>query len=331
VPTTLYFLIAVSIIFGFLDGLHNSANVVATVISSRAMSPRRAFTLTALAEFIGPFVLGTAVARTIGSEIIDAEFLTLAMATTAVVGAILWKVLTWLLGLPSSSSHALLGGIVGAVIAGGMASHLKEAGLTKVVLALLLSPLVGLISGYVMMIVTKALLSGASPRVNNTFRRAQTVTALLLGLSYGSSNAQKTMGILMMGLLSTGTLTRFEAPLWVIALAAVSMAMGTFVGGTRIIRTIGTGFYKIRPVHGFAAQLTSGAIILAAALSGGPVSTTQVVSSAIVGVGSAERLSKVRWTLFRDIGMAWLLTIPLSALLAGLLLTPIELLFQRIS
>ena len=310
--------IATALVFDFLNGFHDSANVVATMISSRAMSPRRALLLSASAHFVAPFLFGVAVATTIGQQVLQPYANTMATVFAALIAAIVWNVITWFFGIPSSSSHALIGGLVGATIVGYGIDAIQPHGLMKVVVALLLSPLVGLIGGYVIMKLVLFLARGSSPRINWFFKRGQTFTALALALSHGTNDAQKTMGIITMVLVGAGVLKQFRVPLWVIAASAGTVSLGTAMGGWRIIRTLGGRFYKIRPVHGFTAQLTSAVVILAAALLGGPVSTTQVVSSAILGVGSAERLSKVRWGVAGSIVTAWLLTIPASGLLAAL-------------
>ena len=316
-PLLLIF-IATALGFDFLNGFRDSANIVSTVIASRAMGQRRTLLLIAAAEFAGPFLFGVAVATTIGREVVQPHASTIAVALAALLAASSWNLITWFLGIPSSSSHALVGGLIGAAVLGYGIDAVQIHGLTKVGAALLLSPLLGLMGGYLLMKLVLFLAQGASPRINRFFRKAQMFTAVGLALSHGANGAQKTMGIITMGLLAAGVLSQFEVPLWVIAASAGAVALGTGTGGWRIIRTLGGKFYKIRPVHGFTAQVTSAAVILGAALLGGPVSTTQVVSSAILGVGSAERLSKVRWGVARNILIAWLLTVPASALLAAL-------------
>ena len=310
-------LIGVALLFDFLNGFHDSSNVVATMISSRAMSPRYALLLSAVAHFCGPFLFGVAVATTIGHDVVDPTVITAAVILAALTSAISWNVITWFLGLPSSSSHALVGGLIGAVATGYGLSTIQVAGLLKVIIALVISPLVGLIAGYLFMKLVLFLVRGAPPRINQFFKRIQVLTALALALSHGTNDAQKTMGIIAMALVTTGFLPRFEVPWWVIALSAGAISLGTALGGWRIIKTLGAKIYRIRPIHGFTSQVTSATVILAAALLGGPVSTTQVVSSAIMGVGSAERLSKVRWGVASDIFSAWVLTIPVTALMAA--------------
>jgi PiT family inorganic phosphate transporter len=316
-PSLLMVIIAISLIFDFLNGFHDSSNIVATMISSRAMSPRSALAITALAEFVGPFLFGVAVATTIGSEVVDPATLTSAVIIAALTSAIVWNLLTWYFGLPSSTSHALIGGLIGAVAVGSGLSNIHLAGLEKILIALFLSPVLGLIIGYLMLKLIYFLARGATPGVNNLFRRAQWFTSLALALSHGTNDAQKTMGVMAMAMVTTGYTARFHVPWWVILISAGAIALGTAFGGWRLIETLGAKFYKVRPVHAFGSQLTSAAIILGAALLGGPVSTTQVVSSSIMGVGSADRVSKVRWNVARDIALAWLLTIPVSAALAA--------------
>ena len=316
-PTILVLVIGLALFFDFLNGLHDSSNIVATMISSRAFRPQTALGITAVANFIGPFLFGVAVAKTIGDEVVKGNTITLEVIIAALLSAILWNLITWFFGIPSSSSHALVGGIVGAVSIGAGFEAIQLDGLEKILIALFASPIIGFIFGY---IITKAiffLARGATPRINNFFRRAQIITAMFLAFSHGTNDAQKTMGVITLGLLIQGYITKFEVPMWVIACSAGAIALGTAFGGWRLIRTLGGKFYKVRPVHSFATQLTSSIVIIGASLVGGPVSTTQVVSSAIIGVGSSERLSKVRWGVAGDIITAWLVTIPATALVAA--------------
>jgi PiT family inorganic phosphate transporter len=316
-PVLLIVIIALSLVFDFMNGFHDSSNIVATMISSRAMPPRVALAITAVAEFSGPFLFGVAVATTIGSEVVDPSAISSAVIIAALSSAILWNIFTWYFGFPSSTSHALIGGLIGAVgVAKGL-STIRLAGLEKVLVALFVSPILGLVIGYLVLKAIYFLARGAGPNINTTFKRGQLVTSLALALSHGTNDAQKTMGIIAMAMVTTGFTTTFRVPVWVIALSASAIALGTALGGWRLIKTLGGRFYKIRPVHAFASQLTSASIILGAALLGGPVSTTQVVSSSIMGAGAADRVSKVRWTVARDLAVAWLLTIPISALVAA--------------
>ena len=310
-------LLLLALIFDFLNGFHDSANVVATMIASRALSPRAALWLAAIANFLGPFLFGVAVAHTVGAEVVRADALSIAVVLAALVSASAWNLITWRLGIPSSSSHALIGGIVGAVFVAAGFSAIRMAGLWKIAAALLLSPLLGFFLAVIVMQLTRFALRNATPRANLTLSRMQIVTAVLLALSHGANDAQKTMGIIAMGLLTLGWIDHFYVPTWVILASATAIGAGTMLGGWRIIRKLGAGFYRIRPIHGFTAQAASGTVILAASLLGGPVSTTQVVSMAILGAGASERKSKVRWAALFDIAAAWVLTVPATALLAA--------------
>lgn len=310
-------LIVLALIFGFLNGFHDSSNVVATIIFSRVMGPRWVLLLTALAEFSGPFLFGVAVARTIGADVIQAEAINPQVLAAALLAGILWNLITWYFGIPSSSSHALIGGLVGATLVAAGVYAIRSAGLIKILLALFLAPIIGLVGGFLITRLVFFLARNAPLRINWLFKNAQILTGVGLALSHGTNDAQKTMGVIVLGLLAHGSLTRFEVPLWVVAASAGVMALGTSIGGWRLIRTLGRRFYKIRPVDGFCAQVASTIVILGAALLGGPLSTTQVVSATILGVGSAHRVSKVRWNVAGQIALAWVLTIPVTALLAA--------------
>ena len=314
---SLILLIGLAVIFDFLNGVHDSSNIVATMISSRAIPPRVALALTAAAEFCGPFIFGVAVANTIGHEIVASEQLNIEVIIAALLSAIAWNILTWLLGIPSSSSHALIGGIIGAVTIGAGFQAIKMSGVIKVLISLFASPIIGFIAGMLIANLVFLLSWKSSPKVNGVFKKLQIITSLGLALSHGTNDAQKTMGIITLGLLISGMIPSFQVPTWVVLVCAAAIALGTSVGGWQLIRTLGSKFYKIRPVHGFASQITSAAVILTASLVGGPVSTTQVVSTAIMGVGAAERMSKVRWGVAGEIASAWLFTIPSTALLAA--------------
>ena len=313
----LIFVIALALVFDFLNGMRDASNIVATMISSRAFSAGTALGIAAVAEFLGPFLFGVAVARTIGEDIAQAEVFTLEVISAALIGAIIWNLITWYFGLPGSSSHALIGGMVGAVIVASGMGAIKFDGLNKVLLALVLSPLIGFVIGFLLTRLIYFLVRGASPRINGFFKKSQLVTAMAIAFSHGTNDAQKTMGIITLSLVVGGVLPSFQVPTWVIAVSAAAIAIGTSLGGWRLIRTLGGKFYKIRPLHSFATQLSSASVILAASFFGVPVSTSQVVSSAIIGVGSAERASKVRWSVAEDIVTSWLITIPASGLIAA--------------
>jgi len=310
-------LIILALVFDFLNGLHDSSNIVATMISSRAFRPQVALGVTAIAEFTGPFLFGVAVAKTIGEDVVQSNAITMEVILAALIGAITWNLVTWLLGIPSSSSHALIGGFLGAVITGAGFSAIKLAGLEKILIALFASPIIGFVAGYLVTKLIFFLARRATPRINKFFNRSQLFTAVALAFSHGTNDAQKTMGVITLGLLTTGAIDQFAVPTWVIAISAGAIALGTAFGGWRLIKTLGGKFYKVRPVHSFAAQLTSASVILTASIFGGPVSTTQVVSSAIIGIGSSERLSKVRWGVAVDIVTAWIITIPATGIIAA--------------
>ena len=309
--------IVLALAFDFLNGIHDSSNVVATMISSRAIPPRFALGMTAAANFLGPFIFGVAVANTIGHEIVYAEAISTQVLIAALSSAIFWNLLTWYLGFPSSSSHALIGGFIGAVVIAAGWNALQVRGIEKVLIALFTSPLIGYLIGFIVLRVVLTLSWNASPRINNIFKRSQIVTALALAISHGTNDAQKTMGIITLALVTGGYLETFAVPFWVILLCAGMIALGTAVGGWKLIKTLGGKFYKIRPVDGFSSQLAAAAVILGASILGGPVSTTQVVSSSIMGVGAADRMNKVRWGVAGEIAMAWFLTIPATALVAA--------------
>jgi PiT family inorganic phosphate transporter len=312
-------LLVLALTFDFLNGFHDAANVVATMIASRALSPRAALALAAACELAGPLLFGVAVATTVGSEIVEPVSVTITVVMSALLAASLWNIITWLGGIPSSSSHALAGGLVGGAIAFGGPEMLRIEGLTKVALALIISPVLGFIVGWILMRVVLFLAQGATPKVNRTFNRLQLLTAPSLALAHGTNDAQKTMGVITLGLVTLGFQPEFHVPTWVILASATSIALGTAAGGWRIIRTLGGKFYRIRPIHSLASQASSATIILGASLLGGPVSTTHVVSSAIVGVGASERINQVRWSNLADIGIAWIITVPVTTVLAAVI------------
>ncbi len=317
IPNGLILVIILALVYGFLNGMRDSSSIVATMISSRAFHPRTALGMTAAAEFVGPFLFGITVAKTVGSDIVSPGILTLDAILACLLAAILWNLITWYFGVPSSSSHALIGGLVGVAVFAAGVGGVNIQGVVKVLLGLLISPLAGFVAGFAMLRMIYFLSFSASPRINGFFKRAQIFTAVSLALSHGTNDAQKTMGMIAVSLLVGGVLSDFIIPFWVVAASAGAIASGAAIGGWRLIRTLGGKFYKVRPVHSFAAQITSAFVILGASFGGAPVSTTQVVSSAIVGVGSSERLSKVRWNVVGDILTTWIITIPVSGLLAA--------------
>jgi inorganic phosphate transporter, PiT family len=319
----LYILFGLALIFSFFNGFHDSSNIVATIISSRALSPRWALYLTAIAEFAGAVVFGlgvAAVARTIGTDLIPASAIGVDTLIAALGGAIAWSIITWLFGIPSSSSHALIGGLLGSAWIQSGLGVIEIAGLIKILLVLFLSPLIGIGVSYLFTKLVFFLSRNASMRINEFFKRIQILTGMALAFSHGANDPQKTMGIIALGLLTAGVVKTFELPLYVVLAVAAACAVGTATGGWRLIRTIGAKFYKIRPVHGFCAQVSSALVIFGAAIIGGPVSTTQVISSAVLGAGSAQRVNMVRWGVVGQMLVAWLLTIPVTGLISASIL-----------
>jgi PiT family inorganic phosphate transporter len=313
----LIIVIFLALLFDFLNGMRDVSNVVATMISSRAFSPQTALTIASISEFIGPFLFGVVVARTIADQVVQSEVLTLTAIISALIGAIVWNLITWYFGIPGSSSHALLGGLVGAVWMAVGLNAIKWSGILKVLIALFASPLIGFVIGFLITRLIYYSARSATPRINDFFKNAQFFTAIGLALSHGANDAQKAMGVIVLSLVIGGYLPGFQVPSWVVVLSAAVMALGASLGGWRMIRTLGARMYKIRPLHSFSTQLTSALVVLGASLFGVPVSTSQVVSSAIIGVGTSERVSKVRWSVAEEIVTSWLITIPASGLLAA--------------
>lgn len=330
------------VIFDYTNGFHDASNIVATVIASRAMTPVQAVIVVATFEFLGPVLGGTAVANTIGKfvnvgDLADVKSIVVILA--GIFAAITWNLGTWYFGIPSSSSHALVGGLAGAVIVAAgpsyvvwgfseLFTHGHVTGVTKVLVGLIISPLVGFWVGFFLHRLASLLLRGARPVANTYLRRAQWGTSAFLAFSHGANDAQKSMGIITMVLILGGHLETFAVPFWVILTCAGAITMGILSGGWRIVRTVGFGIYKVRPLHALDAQLTSAAVIFGASLLGAPVSTTHVVSSSIMGIGSSERPKAVRWAKAQEIVSTWLVTIPGAGLVAalasgvGLLVTP---------
>jgi inorganic phosphate transporter, PiT family len=314
--------LGLAVLFDYINGFHDTANAIATSVSTRALRPEHAILMSATANFVGALT-GTAVAKTISSGLATtpggADGQTIVAA--ALIGATIWNLITWRLGIPSSSSHALIGGLLGAVIVSvGTSAIIGDGVVTKVLFPLVASPIVGIVGGFLFMVVLLNVFRRAHPRrINERFRRLQVVSAAFMAFSHGSNDAQKTMGIMTLALIAAGVLPPdAHIPLWVIVLAATAISLGTAAGGWRIIRTMGQRVVKLDPVHGFAAETTAATIILTASHFGMPVSTTHVISSAIMGVGASDRLSAVRWGVAGNIVVAWILTIPASALAAAI-------------
>jgi PiT family inorganic phosphate transporter len=312
-------LIAVALIFDYINGFHDAANSIATIVATRVLTPGQAVVWAATFNFLAAFGFGTAVAKTIGSGMIDLAIVTSAVIFSGLMGAIIWDLITWYVGLPTSSSHALVGGYAGAAIAKAGFGSLIASGWTKTLIFIVLAPMMGMGLGLLLSVITLWMFRGFSPtRVDKWFRRLQLVSAALYSLGHGTNDAQKTMGIIAGVLFTAGYLQTFDIPLWVVLAAHMAIALGTLSGGWRIVHTMGSKITKLQPFGGFAAE-TAGAITLFVASGLGiPVSTTHTITGAIVGVGSVRRLSAVRWGVAQRIVWAWILTIPASALIAAL-------------
>ena len=309
-PEVLILIIVLAVLFDIANGWHDCANAIATVVSTKVLSPMKAVILAATMNIVGAF-LTTAVAKTIGSGIVDPVAVTNAVLISALLSAILWNLITILMGLPVSSSHALVGGLIGAVVAHGGAALLNIGGIMKILLSLLISPLFGIVIGYLFMKLILHYFGQLSPGViGRYFGRLQIVSSSFMAFGHGSNDAQKAMGIITMALLASGKIQSLEVPTWVVLTCALAMGSGTLFGGWKIIKTLGHKMLKLEPIHGFAAETASAGIIMSASYFGLPVSTTHVVSTAILGVGATKRLSAVRWGLAGKILTAWVLTLP---------------------
>lgn len=313
-------IIALALIASFITGIHDSSNI-ATMISSRAYPPRLALTMTAIAEFLGPLIFGVAVANTIGRNVVSPAAINVLVILAALVSAIFWIFLTWLLRIPGSYSQALVGGFIGSVVIEAGWHALNFKGVATILISLFASPLVSFALGWVLLTLILRFSWNATPRINNFFKRSQIVSVVALAMGQGANDSAKSMGLITLALVIEGYQRVFIVPSWVVVTCAAALALGTAFGGYRLIRTVGGKFYKIHPVDAFSSQLSSAFVIIGASLVGGPVATAQVVSSSVMGTGAAERVNMVRWNLGRDIVISWLLTIPASALVsAGLYL-----------
>jgi PiT family inorganic phosphate transporter len=308
--------IVLAVIFDFINGFHDTANAIATSVSTRVLSPKAAVSMAAVLNMVGALT-GTAVAKTVGAGLVEASCITQITIISALIAAIIWDIFTWYLGLPTSSSHAVLSGIVGAGIATAGTNVIIQKGVYKVLMGLIFSPLIGFILGFFLMLFLNWLFSRSSPSlVSNLFGRLQIISAAYMAFSHGSNDAQKTMGIITMALVSYYNLPDFNVPLWVILLCATTMAFGTAAGGWKIIKTLGMRLANLRPINGFAAETSAATIIEIASRIGIPLSTTHVISSTIMGVGASKRLSAVKWVVGGNIMLAWILTLPACTLLA---------------
>ncbi|MHB8843926.1 MAG: inorganic phosphate transporter [Nitrospirota bacterium] len=315
-PDILIIIIVLAVLFDIANGWHDCANAIATVVSTKVLSPGVAVAIAAFMNILGAF-LSTAVAKTIGKGIVDPAGITDQVIIAALLAAIIWNLITILMGLPVSSSHALVGGLIGAAMAHGGISILNGDGITKIFLSLLLSPLAGFIIGYGFMKAVLYLFGHLAPgTISKHFGRLQIVSSSFMAFGHGSNDAQKAMGIITMALFAAGKIPTLDVPTWVVLTCAFAMGFGTIFGGWKIIKTLGHKMLKLEPIHGFAAETSSAAIILFSSHWGLPVSTTHVVSTAILGVGATKRLSAVRWGIAGKIVMAWVLTLPFCIAMA---------------
>lgn len=322
--TTMLVLVIVvflALAFDFINGFHDTANAIATSVSTRALKPRVAILLAASMNFVGAMMF-TGVAKTIGGSVADPAKLDngIEVVIATLLAAIIWNLVTWWFGLPSSSSHALIGALAGAVFVGAGSDMLNYGGFKDIVLALVLSPIIAFVIGYLVMQLLKVIFAKRSPHtVNKGFRTMQIFTAALQSFTHGTNDAQKAMGIITFALVTSGQLQEMEVPFWVKVSAATAMALGTSVGGWKIIKTMGTKIFKIEPINGFAADFSAASVIFSATLLHLPISTTHAITSAILGVGSAKRFSAVKWSLAGRIVVTWFITIPITAVLAGVI------------
>ena len=313
------FIVFIALIFDFINGFHDAANSIATVVSTRVLTPLQAVVWAAFFNFVAAFGFGVQVAKTVGKGVVDASVVDQWVILAGLVGAIAWDLITWYWGLPTSSSHALIGGFAGAAVAKAGFASLIAAGLIKIGAFMVLAPLIGLTVGFALMLATVWIFKNATPgRVDWLFRRLQLVSAAAYSLGHGTNDAQKTMGIIAVLLFSAGYLgPEFYVPFWVIMAAHAAISLGTLSGGWRIVKTMGMRITKLRPVGGFCAETAGALTLIGTALGGIPVSTTQTISGSIMGVGAIQRFSAVRWGVAGRIVWAWILTIPASAIVAA--------------
>jgi len=315
--------IVLALIFDFINGFHDSANAISTVVATKVLSPIKAVGMAAVGNLIGPLFFSTAIAATIGKGIIKIDLvpnneMLVTMIFSALVAAIVWDLITWYFGLPTSSSHALVGGLVGAGFTAIGSNSINPVGVEKVVAFMVLSPIIGMLAAFMLTIIVIRLFYNVIPsKINIYFKRLQLFSAFFYSVTHGTNDAQKTMGIITVLLVAYGSLTTFHVPLWVILAAHISISLGTFLGGWRIVKTMAQKITKLRPYQGFCAETSGGIVLVSMAALGIPVSTTHVISSSIMGVGATDKLSAVRWGIARKIIGAWILTIPATAVISG--------------
>jgi len=311
-------IILLALFFDYVNGFHDSANAIATVVSTKVLTPRQAVLMAAFWNLTGALIT-TEVAKTLGGKLVPPEKITLIVVLSALIGGIVWNLITWYFGLPSSSSHALTGGLIGSVVTSyGLGLVNWKIFLYKIVLPSIIAPFLGVLAAFTLMTITYWIFWKTPPaKANKLFRHLQLLSASLMAFSHGSNDAQKSMGIITMALVSMGALHHFQVPLWVKILCALMMALGTAAGGWRIIRTMGMKMVKIKPYQGFVAETSAAGVIMGASFLGMPISTTYVITSAIMGVGMSKKITAVKWSIVANIIAAWILTIPMSAIIGG--------------
>ena len=324
----IFAVIFLALVFDFINGFHDTANAIATSVSTRALQPNHAIIMAAMLNFLGAMV-STGVAKTIGGDIVSsASIVDEKIIMSALIGAIIWNLLTWWLGIPSSSSHALVGGLIGAVLISIGAEGLNLVGIGKIIVSLIASPCIAIVTGIIIMNILFRMFEKSNPHaVNDKFRKLQVLSAATMAFSHGSNDAQKSMGIITLALFSGGMISEFEVPTYVKILCAMAMAIGTATGGWRIIKTIGGKIFKLEPPSGFAADLNSSIVVFGATLLHLPVSTTHVVSGSIMGVGTAKRINAVHWGVAQQMVKAWIMTIPITAAIGAVSFSIVERIF----
>ncbi|MDO5038659.1 inorganic phosphate transporter [Clostridium sp.] len=313
-------IVILALSFDFINGFHDTATAVATTITTRALKPKTAILLCATFNFLGAF-MGTAVAKTVGDDIVSHNYMPQWVLIGVLIACIVWNIITWYFGIPSSSSHALIGSLIGGGIVYNRSFHVVQWAnvFDHVIVWLVLGPAIGFVLGYIVMVILNWILKPFKPRgVNRLFQKLQILASAFMALNHGANDAQKSMGIITMALLSGGLISTFDVPIWVIGACALAMALGTSVGGKKIIKTMGSGMAKLTPVGGFAAQMGAATSILGATIFDAPVSTTQVITTTIMGVGASKNIKSVKWGVAKNIIWAWILTVPLSAIIAGI-------------
>lgn len=313
-------IVFLALAFDFINGFHDTATAVATSITTKALTPKQAIIICCICNFIGAF-MGTAVAKTVGDNIVSHTSIPQWVIMCVLISSIIWNLLTWYFGIPSSSSHALIGSLIGGGIVYNRSFHVVQWAnvFDHVIVWLVLGPAIGFVLGYIVMVILNWILKPFKPRgVNRLFQKLQILASAFMALNHGANDAQKSMGIITMALLSGGLISTFDVPIWVIGACALAMALGTSVGGKKIIKTMGSGMAKLTPVGGFAAQMGAATSILGATIFDAPVSTTQVITTTIMGVGASKNIKSVKWGVAKNIIWAWILTVPLSAIIAGI-------------